>query len=260
VPVGSVPRVGDYFVYWSHGLLCTAVSVHGQGLSEGCAPTRVTIGDRALRPLSWDFEVSMALVRPDVASASLKTPAGTYLAAKIVTGRGFPVRVAVVVDRRVTADDRWLAADAGGRLLPTGQPFQLEIHPVIDALTGEDCVRTHPELNGEIVDDPANSRCVALAWTDVPVTRTVAATAGRSMTGPSWDVTVTLRPADAQRLATLTGEVMRHRPPHQLAFILDGQLLTVAPLTSRIGGGRFVLDGGFDQRRASEIAAELAGG
>jgi hypothetical protein len=258
VPIGSVPNVGDYFVYWSHGQSCFAVTHHGRDASEGCSPTRPTTGDRALQPAWWDSEISTAVVRPDVASASLRTAAGTYIPARIVTGKGFPARLAVVLDRRVTGDARWLAADAAGRLLPTGQPFALEIHPVIGSSAGKDCANF--TMNGELLDDPASGRCYALAWTNVEVTRTTAATASNSATGASSDVTVTLRPADAQRLATLTGEVMRHKRPHELAFVLDGKLLMVAPLAGRISDGRFELDAGFDQRRASEIAAELSGG
>jgi hypothetical protein len=262
VPVGSIGGIGFFYVYWAHGKVCEVQrGTDGFGTSVACEHFPPTTDHIALSETRYAAELAVAVVRDDVASVMVRTtPAGTELPARLVDGKGFPARLAVVVDRRLGPDDRWHAYDAGGLPMPTNQPFELDIRQVLASWLGPECSRPHPNFHGEIVPGPNGDSCYGLAWSEIRMRHTASAEAGLNGQTNEWEVDVQLDRADAQRFAAVTGQVAGQKEPRdELAFILDGTFFQAPSIVEQIRSGRLVLFG-LDERRARELAAELSGG
>jgi hypothetical protein len=68
---------------------------------------------------------------------------------------------------------------------------------------------------------------------------------------PSFTVLFTLRPEDAGRLGTLTGEVAREQQPRNaLAVVVDGKVASAPQVMEPITGGTIMLSGSFTRAEA----------
>ncbi|MCG7205484.1 SecDF P1 head subdomain-containing protein [Streptomyces arenae] len=96
----------------------------------------------------------------------------------------------------------------------------------------------------------------AKGMTDVRVT---SAKAGKSTVDGTWQVEVTLSPADRTRFAALTGSIAAAPAPHNgFAIVIDGKLWGNPYVTSSITGGRFEIVGAYVGDLSSATAHDLA--
>lgn len=92
--------------------------------------------------------------------------------------------------------------------------------------------------------------------TDVRVT---SAKAEKSTVDGSWQVEVTLSPADRTRFAALTGSIAGTPiPRNQFAIVIDGKLWGRPSVTSSITGGRFEIVGAYTGDLTNTTAHDLA--
>ncbi|MFL6139549.1 MAG: SecDF P1 head subdomain-containing protein [Frankiaceae bacterium] len=269
MPVGSLDGI-DYYVYWSHGQLCMAhraASGAGDEATDnaGCSAVEQLGRKNALSAGPYEGEIpaeariALAAVRDDVASATVEGDHGAQLRARFVEGRGFPERVAVVLDRRIHYGV-WHAYGAAGQPLVTSEPFVLYIRQVL---------AIRPPVNGicrarsneEIYRGADGSSCYVVAWPPIDVWRTVSATAVHDVRVGQWFVSVELTPPDARRYADLTRQVAGKAPPRdQLALIYDDEVLSAPAVQQQIKGGMLALSGtSMTEQRAREIAVEMSG-
>lgn len=258
VPIGSVPGVGDFFVYWDHDRLCSLKLARTETGAE-CGPVRGPSDTAALRVQETAFSAAVAVARDDVASATVTLPNGEVLTARLVDGEGFPHRVAVVADRRAAVHGRWLAYDAAGRSLPTVERPHLLISRVVDAWpkTTAPCDR-HQSI-GPVVLSADGRWCYGLDAEPIPIRHTVSSTAVFDPQSRQWMVQLQLTRADARRFAQLTRQVSRlPGPRNQLVFLVDGERRSVTTVVEEIRGGMLQLSvpGGREQP-ARDLANEL---
>ncbi|MFD8725845.1 hypothetical protein ACFV2H_49960 [Streptomyces sp. NPDC059629] len=96
----------------------------------------------------------------------------------------------------------------------------------------------------------------AKGMTDVRVT---SAKAGKSTIDGTWQVEVTLSPADRTRFAALTGSIAAAPVPrNEFAIVIDGKLWGNPYVTSSITGGRFEIVGAYVGDLSSATAHDLA--
>lgn len=96
----------------------------------------------------------------------------------------------------------------------------------------------------------------AKGMTDVRVT---SAKAGKSTIDGTWQVEVTLSPADRTRFAALTGSIAAAPVPrNEFAIVIDGKLWGHPYVTSSITGGRFEIVGAYVGDLSSATAHDLA--
>ncbi|MET9385128.1 hypothetical protein ABZY09_29665 [Streptomyces sp. NPDC002928] len=96
----------------------------------------------------------------------------------------------------------------------------------------------------------------ARGMTDVRVT---SAKAGKSTIDGTWQVEVTLSPADRTRFAALTGSIAAAPSPrNEFAIVIDGKLWGVPAVTSSITGGRLEIVGAYVGDLTSATAHDLA--
>jgi len=96
----------------------------------------------------------------------------------------------------------------------------------------------------------------ARGMTDVRVT---SAKAEKSAIGGTWQVEVTLSPADRTRFAALTGSIAGTPVPrNEFAIVIDGKLWGRPSVTSSITGGRFEIVGAYVGDLTSATAHDLA--
>ncbi|MGW5655133.1 SecDF P1 head subdomain-containing protein [Streptomyces humi] len=96
----------------------------------------------------------------------------------------------------------------------------------------------------------------AKGMTDVRVT---SAKAGKSTVDGTWQVEVTLGPADRTRFAALTGSIAAAPAPrNEFAIVIDGKLWGNPYVSSSITGGRFEIVGAHVGDLSSATAHDLA--
>lgn len=96
----------------------------------------------------------------------------------------------------------------------------------------------------------------AKGMTDVRVT---SAKAGKSTVDGTWQVEVTLSPADRTRFAALTGSIAAAPAPrNEFAIVIDGKLWGNPYVSSSITGGRFEIVGAHVGDLSSATAHDLA--
>ncbi|MFE0387494.1 hypothetical protein ACFW1F_25915 [Streptomyces bungoensis] len=96
----------------------------------------------------------------------------------------------------------------------------------------------------------------ARGMTDV---RVAAAKAGKSTVDGTWQVEVTLGPADRTRFASLTGSLAAAPAPrNEFAIVIDGELWGNPYVASSITGGRFEIAGPHVGDLTSATAHDLA--
>ncbi|MFF4689005.1 hypothetical protein [Streptomyces sp. NPDC001307] len=96
----------------------------------------------------------------------------------------------------------------------------------------------------------------AKGMTDVRVT---SAKAGKSTIDGTWQVEVTLSPADRTCFAALTGSIAAAPVPrNEFAIVIDGKLWGSPYVTSSITGGRFEIVGAYVGDLSSATAHDLA--
>ncbi|GAA2484871.1 SecDF P1 head subdomain-containing protein [Streptomyces longisporus] len=89
--------------------------------------------------------------------------------------------------------------------------------------------------------------------------RVTAAKAGKSTVDGTWQVEVTLSPADRTRFAALTGSIAGAPVPrNEFAIVIDGKLWGNPSVTSSITGGRFEIVGAYVGDLSSATAHDLA--
>ncbi|MFJ4523003.1 SecDF P1 head subdomain-containing protein [Streptomyces sp. NPDC088810] len=96
----------------------------------------------------------------------------------------------------------------------------------------------------------------ARGMTDVRVT---SAKAEKSTIDGTWQVEVTLGPADRSRFAALTGSIAAAPAPrNEVAIVIDGKLWGRPSVTSSITGGRFEIVGAYVGDLTGTTAHDLA--
>ncbi|MGQ4482005.1 SecDF P1 head subdomain-containing protein [Streptomyces sp. SAS_276] len=96
----------------------------------------------------------------------------------------------------------------------------------------------------------------AKGMTDV---RVASAKAGKSTIDGTWQVEVTLSPADRTRFAALTGSLAAAPVPrNEFAIVIDGKLWGNPSVTSSLTGGRFEIVGAYIGDLSSATAHDLA--
>ena len=96
----------------------------------------------------------------------------------------------------------------------------------------------------------------ARGMTDIRVT---SARAEKSTTDGTWQVEVTLSPADRTRFAALTGSIAGTPVPrNEFAIVIDGKLFGRPSVTSSLTGGRFEIVGAYVGDLTSATAHHLA--
>ncbi|MBK6013478.1 hypothetical protein [Streptomyces sp. MBT53] len=89
--------------------------------------------------------------------------------------------------------------------------------------------------------------------------RVASAKAGRSTLDGTWQVEVTLSPADRTRFAALTGSIASAPPPrNEFAIVIDGKLWGNPSVNSSLTGGRLEIVGAFVGDLTSTTAHDLA--
>jgi preprotein translocase subunit SecD len=92
-----------------------------------------------------------------------------------------------------------------------------------------------------------------LAGTDI-----ASAEAGKPLNSTSWVVNLTLDPTGSRAFADLTGSVVdQPSPRNQLAFVLNGTVLSAPVVESRIRGGQLQLSGPLTRTEAEQLATQL---
>ena len=140
----------------------------------------------------------------------------------------------------------------------TGKPVPVSLLPVTSS-TEQACT---DGSGGYTVHATATqpALCVradrARGMTDVRVT---SAKAEKSTIDDTWQVEVTLSPADRTRFAALTGSIAGTPVPHnEFAIVIDGKLWGRPSVTSSITGGRFEIVGAYVGDLTSATAHDLA--
>ncbi|WP_262063505.1 SecDF P1 head subdomain-containing protein [Streptomyces sp. STR69] len=179
--------------------------------------------------------------------------AGACVAAAAVVAVG-----AVAVADGTTTQHAHVVQPAAGDTGNTAKAALLSILPVTSS-TETAC--THGS-GGYTVDASAThpAFCVKADRTKgMTGVRVASAKAGRSTLDGTWQVEVTLTPADRTRFAALTGSIASAPPPRNgFAIVIDGKLWGNPSVTASITGGRLEIVGAYVGDLTSTTAHDLA--
>ncbi|MFB6721733.1 hypothetical protein ACFCV3_16275 [Kribbella sp. NPDC056345] len=78
--------------------------------------------------------------------------------------------------------------------------------------------------------------------------------------GTGWLVMLTLDAAGTKTFATLTGQLVKARPPaNQLAIVVNDRVVSAPSVSAPITGGRVQIAGSFTSKEAKQLAADITG-
>ncbi|GAA1664863.1 hypothetical protein GCM10009745_03290 [Kribbella yunnanensis] len=112
----------------------------------------------------------------------------------------------------------------------------------------------------------ANVRCSAdgtkytLGKVELDGTHVTDVQASADTQGTGWLVTLTLDSAGTKTFATLTGQLVKAKPPaNQLAIVVNDRVVSAPSVSAPITAGRVQISGNFTSKQAKQLVADITG-